>query len=1033
MVWDLGSRDAGAPWAEILPDLMAQVHADGMNGDTMNAVTKDYFDNSVRDGRPLSLEPELGMQGGGWTQLAWNTQSWGYWDYGSYVPKVSINKWLEPRHTVHVNDRWSKGKIDMLQAAFFNGTGLESWENIWGIWNQLTDRDAEATRRVATVERMFPDLLVSRGWEPHTPTVRNDKAFASKWPSSDGSQTLWTIVNRSTDDLTGDQLAVPYQDGVHYYDLWHGVELTPRVDGDQATLAFPIEAKGFGAVLASRPGDLPDGFTAFMGKMHTWAQRPLASFTAANTVLEQTMTPVQPTPTRPDTPAGMVRIPGATYRFDVRGTEIEGGNMAGVDVQYPWEDQPGRYHARTMRIRPFYLDKTPVTNAEYQRFLDATGYRPEDDHDFLKSWDWSDPRHTTYPKGWGNKPVTWVSIEDARAYAKWAGRRLPNEWEWQYAAQGLDGRSYPWGNVFDPSRVPQTFSDRGALRPPDDVDAHPDGASPFGVLDLVGNVWQWTNEFTDAHTRTAVLRGGSYYRALGSGWYFPSDENAYRLDHHNKYLLMSPGRDRAGTIGFRTAADAPGPPPAQVSDGTVVDDDAPGWRFGGWGRYSDADAYQESAHGGQGSHGQWAEYTFTGTGVDVYGWRGANGGVLRALVDGHQFGGAVSQFATTNQYHQLLARIGGLDDGEHTIRVETGADTADNQWTMVDYLRTYGPDDQQPPAPPRVTLSRDLLPGASTVTATVTFSNQSAVPVSGTLRLAVPSPLTAAPAEQPFSAVPPGGEAKATFKVTVPDGVSGGKLLRAVASLGGHGVSESWATVSVLGAVDPVVATGGRANFVDLSWQPVDPDGRATYEVYGSTTPGFTPDQDTLLGTTKTTSYHHGGTDTDQTWYYRVRATDPDHGDAGPFSTEASATTGKVVIAEAESLLPPTEATAPYTIQSDCCGVTWSGHRQVWFQAEKPGDRYALTFTVPRAATYDLTLVYPKAWDFGIHTQTLDGTPLGAPYDHSLPSGVAIDRKDYGQVELSTGTHVLEFTVTGKADTSPRYGFGVDAIELAPT
>ena len=90
------------------------------------------------------------------------------------------------------------------------------------------------------------------------------------------------------------------------------------------------------------------------------------------------------------------------------------------------------------------------------------------------------------------------------------------------------------------------------MAPPGDVHAHPNGASPFGVLDLVGNVWQWTDEWRDAHTRAAILRGGSHYRPAGSRWYFPQ---AYKLSEHGKYLLMSPGVDRSGAIGFRCVMD----------------------------------------------------------------------------------------------------------------------------------------------------------------------------------------------------------------------------------------------------------------------------------------------------------------------------------------------------------------------------------------------------------------------------------------------------------------------------------------------
>jgi formylglycine-generating enzyme required for sulfatase activity len=96
------------------------------------------------------------------------------------------------------------------------------------------------------------------------------------------------------------------------------------------------------------------------------------------------------------------------------------------------------------------------------------------------------------PEGWGNKPVTCVSQEDARADAS-CGRKTPGaQLEW-HAAQGTDGRAYPWGNTWNADAV--SLADKGRTMPgPDAVDAHPLGASPFGVMDLVGNVWQWTEE-----------------------------------------------------------------------------------------------------------------------------------------------------------------------------------------------------------------------------------------------------------------------------------------------------------------------------------------------------------------------------------------------------------------------------------------------------------------------------------------------------------------------------------------------------------
>ena len=198
-------------------------------------------------------------------------------------------------------------------------------------------------------------------------------------------------------------------------------------------------------------------------------------------------------------------------------------------------------------MKSFYIDRTPVTCEEFKHFVDVTNYQPVDNHNYLRYW-----ANGSYPEGWAKKPVTWISLEDARAYAKWAGKRLPHEWEWQYAAQGTDGRLYPWGANMDSTRIPSYERGRDQ-RPPTDVDAYPQGASPFGVLDMVANVWQWTDEFRDDHTRAAILKGGSYYRPSGSDWYFPQIR---QLNQHGKYLLMAPSLDRSATIGFRCVADA---------------------------------------------------------------------------------------------------------------------------------------------------------------------------------------------------------------------------------------------------------------------------------------------------------------------------------------------------------------------------------------------------------------------------------------------------------------------------------------------
>ena len=330
---------------------------------------------------------------------------------------------------------------------------------------------------------------------------------------------------------------------MHYYDLWNGVELKPDLSNGQAALTFPIEGRGFAAVLAaSEPTPEIRDLLAFMR-----ARPPLHTYSREWKPVPQTIVEIPATAPLSAAPAGMVRIPAGDYDFQVRGIEIEGGNDPGVDVQYPWEDTPRRSHRHRMRLNSFFIDRTPVTNAEFKRFLDATSYHPRDDHNFLRDWS-----QGVYPEGGANWPVTWVSLDDARAYAAWAHKRLPHEWEWQYAAQSSDARLYPWGNDWNPSLLPAPDHGR-TRRAPSNVDAFPQAASPFGVLDLEGNVSQWTDEYRDPHTRAAILRGGAAYQPHGSIWYFPQ---AYRLDEHQKFLLMSPSRDRAATIGFRCVVDA---------------------------------------------------------------------------------------------------------------------------------------------------------------------------------------------------------------------------------------------------------------------------------------------------------------------------------------------------------------------------------------------------------------------------------------------------------------------------------------------
>ncbi|MEO0108860.1 MAG: SUMF1/EgtB/PvdO family nonheme iron enzyme, partial [candidate division WOR-3 bacterium] len=151
-------------------------------------------------------------------------------------------------------------------------------------------------------------------------------------------------------------------------------------------------------------------------------------------------------------------------------------------------------------VSEFYIDKYEVTNRQYKRFCDATGRNYPPDPELLSSM-------PNYFNNYPNYPVVNITWEDARAYCDWAGKRLPTEAEWEKAARGSDGRKYPWGNKA-PDGSQCNFADRNLPDVPwcdkdaDDgygftapVGHYPQGASPYGVLDMAGNVWEWCNDW----------------------------------------------------------------------------------------------------------------------------------------------------------------------------------------------------------------------------------------------------------------------------------------------------------------------------------------------------------------------------------------------------------------------------------------------------------------------------------------------------------------------------------------------------------
>ena len=155
-------------------------------------------------------------------------------------------------------------------------------------------------------------------------------------------------------------------------------------------------------------------------------------------------------------------------------------------------NEPGALPRRRIDLPAFLMDKYEVTNAQYQRFVEETGHQAP----------WG-----ALPGAQADYPVTGVSWKDADAYCHWAKKRLPTEAEWEKAARGSDGQRYPWGDEW---RDDLANTDEAGIGGPQAVGSHPDGASPYGVQDMAGNVWEWVDDWFGASQETNVMRGGAW-------------------------------------------------------------------------------------------------------------------------------------------------------------------------------------------------------------------------------------------------------------------------------------------------------------------------------------------------------------------------------------------------------------------------------------------------------------------------------------------------------------------------------------------
>lgn len=539
-----------------------------------------------------------------------------------YPPMLNLNKFIKPEFAIfRVAELYKEPIKREFATSFFNGYGTEINMFAPGQPHWATEQ-YKYLGRTTRILRQNTQQFTSGVYTPLIKTYA-DSIWVNEWKT--GDKTLYTIYSIIPRGFKGPLFNVQPREGFHFVDLWHHKMLQPQL---QAPLAEPgpensvrnreiyaqwnIEAEtdAFNAqwlgtnnegevdciaqlpelISAQLRGDLLRLNASRGTQLKVWAGHPsydkkplelipgphqisLSKFFGRfegefiiqlfekEMLLDETIVSVAPgTPRRISSsiastnnsktgsvPEGMVLIPAGSFTFK----ESHGDEF----IPYPKEDVDSSF-----TMHSFLVDKYPVTNAKFKRFLNASKYRPADTLNFLKHW-----KGKSVPKGMENYPVVYISYEDAKAYAKWAGKRLPTELEWQYAAQTPLLNEWPWKQDKPVTRQEEVVTESltvtsisgidsslcnlgsGQLYP---VGKYPKGANPYGLQDLVGCVWQLTNdEYMSGSYKYIILKGGSYFKPSSSWWYV---QGGPRELHYRQFLLrVSPGFERNGTVGFR--------------------------------------------------------------------------------------------------------------------------------------------------------------------------------------------------------------------------------------------------------------------------------------------------------------------------------------------------------------------------------------------------------------------------------------------------------------------------------------------------
>ncbi|WP_205857122.1 SUMF1/EgtB/PvdO family nonheme iron enzyme [Phytoactinopolyspora endophytica] len=494
------------PWEASEPErvgeLVTSTGADGVFLDSSK-------EGSLEIRRVLDeVSPGLSMEGESRLPLARvhdHAMSWAQWFADSPVPGVLRAKWFERRHILHHTRRWHRSHIEELHSAWLNGSGMLVWENVFGVWVGWSERDRSVLRAMRRVQAGYRAWLQSEEWTPLAGHPGGDvPVYASRWAHE--GVVLWTVVNQG-DDYDGPWLVTDLPSGTGFTEVATGASLNVSTDADGRTvIGGRLPAGGIAAVVT---GDASEQ----VGPETTASSAGDVSFPRRAAVrVPARMPPMAPAAPADDVPDGMVEVGGGRQALVVRYRVRETGLYGEAPYVDEWKPLPPRLHHtgtlhRVVTLGEFAIARTDVTNAEYAAFVQATGYRPVRAERFLAHFVDGMP-----PAGREDEPVSYVDLDDARAYARWVGMRLPTEDEWQVAGEA-------------------------------------------GVLERgLPVVWNLTeSEHTDGRTRFYILKGGSDWCAEGSDWYFDGDVRGPEFSA--KYLRSGAGLDRSPSVGFRCVVD----------------------------------------------------------------------------------------------------------------------------------------------------------------------------------------------------------------------------------------------------------------------------------------------------------------------------------------------------------------------------------------------------------------------------------------------------------------------------------------------